>query len=71
MIFRFHSPDYTSRTAAQLIEACTGGDAGAWQEFLRRYHNLVALTASRAARRWGDSVAIESQAPKGTKTCRA
>jgi RNA polymerase sigma-70 factor (ECF subfamily) len=55
MIFRFHSPDYTSRTAAQLIEACTGGDAGAWQEFLRRYHNLVALTASRAARRWGQT----------------
>ena len=42
-ISRSNPPEYTTLGAAQLIEACTGGDAGAWEEFLRRYHNLVAL----------------------------
>jgi RNA polymerase sigma-70 factor, ECF subfamily len=47
--------DYTIRPAAELIEACTGGDAAAWQEFIRRFHTIIAITASRAARRWGEA----------------
>jgi hypothetical protein len=47
--------DYTTIATAKLIEACTGGDAGAWQEFIRRFHSIIAITASRAARRWGEA----------------
>ena len=47
--------DHTTRPAAELIEACTGGDADAWQEFIRRFHTIIAITAARVARRWGDA----------------
>lgn len=47
--------DYTTVPVTELIGGCTAGDAGAWQEFLRRYHRIVALTAFRVARRWGES----------------
>jgi len=47
--------DYTTALASELIEACTGGEAAAWQEFLRRYSRIIAITASRAARRWGET----------------
>ena len=50
---RAFAPDYTTRPVAEIIDACTGGDAAAWQEFIRRFHNIIALTATRAARRWG------------------
>jgi RNA polymerase sigma-70 factor (ECF subfamily) len=47
--------DYTTIATAKLIEVCTDGDAGAWQEFIRRFHSIIAITASRAARRWGEA----------------
>jgi RNA polymerase sigma-70 factor (ECF subfamily) len=47
--------DYKTHSAAELIEACTGGNAAAWQEFMRRFHSIIAITASRAARRWGEA----------------
>jgi len=47
--------DYTALAAAELIDACTGGDAAAWQEFMRRFHGIIAITAARAAARWGDA----------------
>jgi RNA polymerase sigma-70 factor (ECF subfamily) len=40
----------------ELLDACIGGDAAAWQEFMRRFHNVIAIGASRAARRWGVAV---------------
>jgi RNA polymerase sigma-70 factor (ECF subfamily) len=46
-------PDYTNLAVAKLIEGCSGGDAAAWQEFMRRFHSIIAITASRAARRCG------------------
>jgi RNA polymerase sigma-70 factor (ECF subfamily) len=52
---RSNPPDYTTLATAQLVEACSGGDAAAWQEFMRRYHSIIAITASRAARRWGQA----------------
>ena len=35
--------------------ACADGEAAAWQEFIRRYHRIIAITAYRAARRWGEN----------------
>jgi len=52
-IARFIRPDYSTISTAKLIEVCTGGDAAAWHEFIRRFHTMIAITASRAARRWG------------------
>jgi hypothetical protein len=49
----FRTRDYTTFATATLIEVCTGGDAAAWQEFMRRFHSIIAITASRAALRWG------------------
>jgi len=46
--------DYATATTTELIDACTGGDSAAWREFMRRYHSLIAITACRGARRWGD-----------------
>jgi hypothetical protein len=45
--------DYSTIATAQLIGGCTGGDAAAWHEFIRRFHTIIAITASCAARRWG------------------
>jgi hypothetical protein len=44
--------DYSAIATVQLIGGCTGGDAAAWHEFIRRFHSIIAITASRAARRW-------------------
>jgi RNA polymerase sigma-70 factor (ECF subfamily) len=41
--------------ASGLIRACADGEAAAWLEFIRRFHRLIAITASRAARRWGET----------------
>jgi len=47
--------DYTAITLEALIRACAEGKAAAWQEFIRRFHRIITVTAFRAARRWGDS----------------
>jgi RNA polymerase sigma-70 factor (ECF subfamily) len=54
-ITRSNPPDYATLAVAKLIEACTGGDSAAWQEFIRRFHSIIAITASRAARRWSEA----------------
>jgi RNA polymerase sigma-70 factor (ECF subfamily) len=37
----------------ELILACSaGGDAAAWEEFVRRFHDLIAGVVVRTARRW-------------------
>lgn len=46
--------DYTTVTNAVLIEACTAGDSAAWLDFMRCFHGIIAITASRGTRRWGD-----------------
>jgi RNA polymerase sigma-70 factor (ECF subfamily) len=47
--------DYAALSAERLILACTQtGDAAAWEEFVRRFHRLIATVALRVARRWGD-----------------
>jgi RNA polymerase sigma-70 factor (ECF subfamily) len=38
----------------ELISACAeSGDAAAWEEFVRRFHALIAGVVVRTARRWG------------------
>jgi len=40
----------------ELVRACAqGGDAAAWEEFVRRFHPLIAGVVVRTARRWGAS----------------
>ena len=47
--------DYTTISLAELLESCTAGKAAAWQEFVRRFHRVIAITASRIARRWDEA----------------
>src|SRR5262245_3611898 len=56
-----HPPelDYATVPAPELIRACVARDAAAWQEFIRRFNRIIAITSYRAARRWGeDSPAV-------------
>src|SRR5882762_3456204 len=51
--------DYRTAPASDLIRACVDGKAAAWQEFIRRFNRIIAITSYRAARRWGeDSPAV-------------
>ena len=45
--------DYTAVPPSALIRACVDGKAAAWQEFIRRFNRIIAITSYRAARRWG------------------
>src|SRR5262245_39515539 len=47
--------DFTTATTEALIRACAEGQAAAWQEFIRRFHRIIAITAYRVARRWGET----------------
>jgi RNA polymerase sigma-70 factor (ECF subfamily) len=43
---------------AELIQACAnGGDADAWEEFVRRFQGLIAAVALRTAQQWGQNSA--------------
>jgi RNA polymerase sigma-70 factor, ECF subfamily len=47
--------DYTSLSPEQLVLACRQtDDVGAWGEFVRRFHRLIATVALRVSRRWGE-----------------
>src|SRR5215471_6887498 len=49
------SMDYASLSAEELVLACgQSDDAAAWQEFVRRFHRLIATVVLRIARRWGE-----------------
>src|SRR5437762_1953157 len=51
--------DYTAVPPSALIRACVDGKAAAWQDFIRRFNRIIAITSYRAARRWGeDSPAV-------------
>jgi RNA polymerase sigma-70 factor, ECF subfamily len=48
--------DYAELSAEELVLACRQtDDIAAWQEFVRRFHPLIATVALRVARRWGES----------------
>jgi len=46
--------DYTSIPLAELIDACARGENAAWKEFIQRYGRIIAITAARIARCWGE-----------------
>jgi RNA polymerase sigma-70 factor, ECF subfamily len=47
--------DYASLSPEELVLACRqAGDVAAWEEFVRRFHRLIATVALRIARRWGE-----------------
>jgi len=46
--------DYTTVPVPTLIRACVDEKAAAWQEFIRRFNRIIAITSYRAARRWAE-----------------
>ena len=38
-----------------LIRVCINGQAPAWEEFMRRYHRLIAGVVFRTTQKWGES----------------
>jgi RNA polymerase sigma-70 factor (ECF subfamily) len=49
-------PPLASVSLEDLIVACgQGGDAAAWEEFVCRFHKLIAAVVVRTTRKWGSS----------------
>jgi RNA polymerase sigma-70 factor, ECF subfamily len=47
---------YSSISIEELLCRCSvSADLDAWQEFVRRFHRLIATVVLRTANRWGDS----------------
>jgi RNA polymerase sigma-70 factor (ECF subfamily) len=47
--------DYTALSPEALVLLCAqSDDAGAWEEFVRRFHRLIATVVLRIARRWDE-----------------
>jgi RNA polymerase sigma-70 factor (ECF subfamily) len=48
--------NYAAMSTEELVLACAKtNEALAWEEFVSRFHRLIAGVALRAARRWGDT----------------
>jgi RNA polymerase sigma-70 factor (ECF subfamily) len=48
--------DYRSISIEELVRLCSSsGDAAAWEEFVRRFHRLIAVVVLRTASRFGVS----------------
>jgi RNA polymerase sigma-70 factor (ECF subfamily) len=48
--------NYSDLSPPELFSTCArGGDAGSWQEFIRRFNPLIARSVLRIAMRYGDS----------------
>jgi RNA polymerase sigma factor (sigma-70 family) len=45
--------DYRTIPVSELIRGCVEGEEAAWQDFIRRFNQIIAITSYRAARRWG------------------
>lgn len=46
---------FTVLTPEALIKMCLNGDVAAWEEFMRRYHRLIAGVVFRTTQKWGQS----------------
>lgn len=47
---------YSSISVEELAHrCCVSGEVGAWEEFVRRFHRLIAKVVSRISARYGDS----------------
>ena len=47
--------DYATVPLSELIRACVDGQAAAWQDFIRRFNRIVAITSYRVSRRWSEA----------------
>jgi RNA polymerase sigma-70 factor (ECF subfamily) len=48
--------DYGSLSPNQLVQDCLrAGNESAWEEFLNRFHSLIATVVARTARRWNET----------------
>jgi RNA polymerase sigma-70 factor (ECF subfamily) len=48
--------DYSTISIEDLLRRCSiSGEIEAWEEFVRRFHRVIATVVLRTARRWGDS----------------
>ena len=47
--------DHSALPPNDLLMACIGGDASAWEEFIRRFSPVIARVVFRVACRYGDS----------------
>ena len=46
---------YAKFSSTELVRACAGSkDEGAWTEFIRRFHVVIAAAVLKTARRWGE-----------------
>jgi len=46
---------YAELSSPELVRACAGSkDEGAWAEFIRRFHLVIAAAVLRTVRRWGE-----------------
>ena len=46
---------FAQLTPEALIRVCINGQAPAWEEFMRRYHRLIAGVVFRTTQKWGES----------------
>lgn len=46
---------FTQLSPEALIQGCVNGDASAWNEFMRRYHRLIAGVVFRTTQKWRES----------------
>jgi len=49
------SVSFAQLSPEALIQACVKRDAAAWEEFMRRYHRLIAGVVCRTTQKWGES----------------
>jgi RNA polymerase sigma-70 factor, ECF subfamily len=48
--------DYSKMTVEEILHACVQArNTAAWEEFVRRFHRVIAIVALRTAQRWGES----------------
>lgn len=73
------APDYSALSPLELAHCCARTtDPPAWEEFVRRFHPLIARTVARTARRWGaispqlvEDLVQETYLKLCTKRCRS
>jgi RNA polymerase sigma-70 factor (ECF subfamily) len=50
------SPELFAQLSPEaIVEMCVKGDVAAWEEFMRRYHRLIAGVVLRTSRKWGEA----------------
>ena len=55
MEFPAPSESFAQLTPQALIKGCVNGDVSAWEEFMSRYHRLIAGVVFRTTQKWAES----------------